>query len=66
MMIMGRAEVVDVLVSEGIVEPVAWNIAIRMSPQYLEDADALTVRSSVDNIVWEHLEKTGELDCATI
>jgi hypothetical protein len=63
---MGRAEIVDVLVSEGIIERVAWNIAIRLSPQYLEGAEARMVRRSVDRMVWEHLERAGELDRAAI
>lgn len=61
---MGRAEVVDVLLSEGVTEAVAWRIVIRMSPHYLENADATAVRDSVDNMIWEHLERTGQLDYA--
>jgi hypothetical protein len=62
-MMMGRAEVVDVLVTEGITEPLAWKIAITLSPAFLDDLQTADLRQSVDNILWEHMERTGELDC---
>jgi hypothetical protein len=59
---MGRAEIVDILICEGVCEAVAWHIAMEMRPEYLATLNQDIVRETVDNIIWEHLERTGELE----
>ena len=59
---LARAQIVDVLISEGVAEVVAWHIAMELNPAFLETMDLAAVRRSVDNIIWEHMERTGELE----
>lgn len=51
---LGRAEVVDVLVREGMSETSAWYIALHMAPEYLDILDEPLLQDDVENIVAEY------------
>lgn len=54
---LGRAEVVDILVSQGVQEPVAWDIVVTMPTEYFDAMDEITVSGDVSNVIWGYVEQ---------
>jgi hypothetical protein len=59
---LGRADVVRILMNEGVQEVTAWLIALGMNPTYLEAMDETALRRDVDNIIWNYVERLGNLE----
>jgi hypothetical protein len=54
---LGRAEVVDILVHQGVQEPVAWDIVINIGMAYFDAMDAVAVQNDVMNVIWGYVEQ---------
>jgi len=57
---LGRAEVVDILVHQGVQEPVAWDIVIAIGTAYFDAMDEVAVRGDVQNMIWGYVHQTHE------
>ena len=53
----GRADVVDILVDQGVQEHVAWDIVVTMPPEYFEAMDEITVSGDITNVIWGYVEQ---------
>jgi hypothetical protein len=54
---LGRAEVVDILMNQGVQEPVAWDIVVTMPPEYFDEMDEVAVSDDITNVIWGYVEQ---------
>ncbi len=57
---LGRAEIVQILMHAHVSEGMAWEIAIKLSAEYLESMDEAAVRKDTDELVYQYMERIKE------
>jgi hypothetical protein len=61
MAMLGRADVVDILMHQGVQEPVAWDIVITTGTEYFDAMDEVAVQSDVQNMIWGYVHQNQEV-----
>ena len=54
---LGRADVVDILVNQGVQERVAWDIVVTMPFEYFDAMDECAVSGDITNVIWGYVEQ---------
>jgi hypothetical protein len=60
MAMLGRAQVVDILVHRGVQETVAWDIVVSIGTDYFDAMDEAAVQGDVNNVIWGFVEQNHE------